>query len=95
MSGELFGHPFWESVRGVVEDAVGLCFGNVCATIDGEVVGDRGEDDDGADENGGEETKTCVDRSTADHNEREGREGRKGMARRGEQPFKKVKRPGT
>ena len=40
----------------VVEDAFDFVLGNVGRIIDGEVVGYGGENDDGANENGGKKT---------------------------------------
>ena len=45
-----------DGVVGVVEDQVDLVLGYVGKIIDGEVVGYGGENDDGANENGGKKT---------------------------------------
>ena len=59
----------------VVEGDVDLVFCYVGSEIDREVVGYGGEDDDGANEDGSEETEEDVDRPSSKHEGREGGEG--------------------
>ena len=56
---------------GVVKDAVDLDVGDICVTVDGEIIGDGGEDDDGAYEEGGEEAEEGVHCPSSNHEGRE------------------------
>ena len=78
----------WNSLRKgvvrVVEGKVDLVFCNVGGDIDREVVGYRGEDDDGANEDGSKETEEDIDSPSSKHKGREGGEGgAEGKGRRG------------
>ena len=63
---------------GVIKDAVDLDLGDIGVKINREVVGDGGEDDDGADEEGGEETEKDGNCSSPDEGHAGRRRGRKG-----------------
>ena len=58
----------------VAEGGIDLVFCYVGSDIDREVVGYGGEDDDGANEDGGEETEEDVDSASSKHKGREGGE---------------------